>query len=63
MWGAVPVLMCATMGLNVHIPLGLSGGGGGADEVPGCCGGTLWMGEVENARHELETEGIVVHVH
>jgi hypothetical protein len=37
--------------------------GGGADEVPGWCGGTLRMGEVEYARHGLETEGVVVHVH
>ena len=36
---------------------------GGADVVPGCCGGTLRVGEVENAGHGLETERIVVHVH
>ncbi len=38
-------------------------GGGGADEVPGWCGRTLRMGEVENAWHGLHTERVVVHVH
>jgi len=36
---------------------------GGADEVPDWCGGDLWVGEVENAGHGLQTEGVVVHVH
>ena len=62
MWGTVPILMCATMGPSVHLPLDPSGGGG-ADEVPGCCGGTLRMGEIENVGHGLEPEGVVVHVH
>jgi hypothetical protein len=37
--------------------------GGGADEVPSWCGGTLRVGEVENAGHGLQTERVVVHVH
>jgi len=63
MWGTVPVLMCATIGPSVHPPLGQSGGGGGADKVPGCCGRTFRVGEVEIAWHRLETDGLVVHVH
>ena len=55
--------MCATMGPDVHPPLGQSGDGGGADVVPGCCGGTLRVGEIEDARYGLETERVVVHVH
>ena len=64
MWETVLVLRCATMGPSVHPPLGQSGGGGGgADEVPGCCGRTVRVGEVESTRHRLETDGVVVHVH
>ena len=51
------------MGPSVHLPSSQSGGGGGADEVPGWCGGTLRVGEVENAGHGLQTERVVVHVH
>ena len=37
--------------------------GGGADEIPGWCGGALRVGEVENACHGLQTEWVVLHVH
>ena len=31
--------------------------------VPVWCGGALRVGEVEIARHGLQTEGVAVHVH
>ena len=54
----------ATMGPNVRPPhVRAEAEGGGADEVLGWCGGALRVGEVESARHGLETERVVVHVH
>ena len=51
------------MGPCVHPLLGQSGVWGGADEVPGWCGGALRVGEVEFAWHGLHMEWVVVHVH
>jgi len=62
MWETVPKSLSATMGPSVH-PLSGRIGGEGADEVPGWCGGALRVGEVENAGHGLQTEGVVVLVH
>jgi len=55
--------LSATIGPNVHPLSGRSGGGGGAHDVPGWCGGALRVGEVENAGHGLHAEGVIVHVH
>ena len=36
---------------------------GGADGIPGWCGGAIRVGEIENVGHGLQKEGVVVHVH
>ena len=51
------------MGPSVHPLSGQSAGGGGADEVPSRCGGTLRVGEVYDASHRLQTDRVVVHIY
>ena len=62
MWVTVPRLLTATMGPIVH-PLSGQSASGGADEVRGRCGGTLWVSEVWDAGHGLQTDRVVVHIH
>ena len=62
MWETVPGWLSATMGPSVYR---LSGRieGGGADEIPGWCGGTLRVGEDGDSGHRLHAERVVVHLH
>ena len=55
--------LCATMGPSVYRLSGRIEDGGGADEIPGWCGGTLRVGEEDDRGHRLQAERVVVHLH